>query len=636
MPEPLVSIIVTNHNYAAYLPEALDSALAQTHPRVEVVVVDDGSTDGSHDVIERYRTRVVVATTHGSRGQTAAMNIGFARSTGRVIVFLDADDVLDATAAAEAASRLRDDKLSKVHWPLREIDSLGAELGGVRPGRKLGHGDVRRTLVEEGPDAISFPPTSGNAWPRPLLDAVMPLPEIESACGVGSAGADALLSLVAAATGPVAALQQPLGSYRLHGRNDYEGLPIGAKARRHVALAEHHYATLGRYFDRLGLQLPVDRWRRSSWFHRVDGVVRTLSRFESGYSRIVLIDDGQLGAEIAPELVIVPFPEHGGAFGGPPADDDAAVAELERLVKPGHTLVAVAWTAGWWLDHYRRFFARLRAAATCVHHDDLVTVYELSQFPAQEDSAEDDTCRFRYVPPPGATEVLGATTFDLRGAHAHDHVFAEIRSGATFYELDLLEHLDATAKRGGVYVDVGANIGNHAIYFARYLADHVIAVEANADVVAVLERNLGLNTTGNWTVIACGAGASDGRGRVVLDEGHQCNVGAARLDLTVAPGDGDIAVRRLDSILGELRGQLAGQRVSFVKIDVEGMELAVLLGARQLLNADHPELSVELADRRDDHEVMKLLIGLGYEDVGSFGWTPTHHFVHRDARARGA
>jgi glycosyltransferase involved in cell wall biosynthesis len=56
---PLVSIIITNYNYGRYLRAAIDSALAQTYPQVEVIVVDDGSTDGSREIIEAYGKRVI-------------------------------------------------------------------------------------------------------------------------------------------------------------------------------------------------------------------------------------------------------------------------------------------------------------------------------------------------------------------------------------------------------------------------------------------------------------------------------------------------------------------------------------------------------------------------------------------------
>src|SRR5208282_584801 len=90
---PLVSIIVTNYNYARYLRAAIDSALAQTYPHVEVIVVDDGSTDESREVIESYEKRVLpVIKANGGHG--SAVNAGFVVSRGEIVIFLDADDEL--------------------------------------------------------------------------------------------------------------------------------------------------------------------------------------------------------------------------------------------------------------------------------------------------------------------------------------------------------------------------------------------------------------------------------------------------------------------------------------------------------------------------------------------------------------
>src|SRR4051812_36649538 len=100
------AVVITNHDYGRYLGAAIDSALGQTGCAVEVVVVDDGSTDGSSALLERYeratstaRARLrVVRQAH--RGQGAAINAGFAIVTAPVVLFLDADDVLHPDAAA--------------------------------------------------------------------------------------------------------------------------------------------------------------------------------------------------------------------------------------------------------------------------------------------------------------------------------------------------------------------------------------------------------------------------------------------------------------------------------------------------------------------------------------------------------
>jgi glycosyltransferase involved in cell wall biosynthesis len=90
--EPLVSIVIDNYNYDLFLAQAIDGALGQTYSNIEVVVVDDGSTDNSCDVIAWYGDRIVsVLKTNG--GQASALNAGFAASKGEVICLLDAYDL---------------------------------------------------------------------------------------------------------------------------------------------------------------------------------------------------------------------------------------------------------------------------------------------------------------------------------------------------------------------------------------------------------------------------------------------------------------------------------------------------------------------------------------------------------------
>src|SRR5207302_4981495 len=89
----LASVVVNNHNYERFVGEAVESALAQTYPHTEVVVVDDGSTDGSRDVLERFRGDIqLVLKPNG--GQRSAFNAGLERSSGDLVCFLDADDTL--------------------------------------------------------------------------------------------------------------------------------------------------------------------------------------------------------------------------------------------------------------------------------------------------------------------------------------------------------------------------------------------------------------------------------------------------------------------------------------------------------------------------------------------------------------
>lgn len=91
---PSVAIVIASYNYARFLPEAIESALAQTHRPAEVVVVDDGSTDDSLAVARRFPVRVIA---QHNQGLSAARNAGGATVRSDYLMFLDADDILEPT-----------------------------------------------------------------------------------------------------------------------------------------------------------------------------------------------------------------------------------------------------------------------------------------------------------------------------------------------------------------------------------------------------------------------------------------------------------------------------------------------------------------------------------------------------------
>ncbi len=90
----LVTVIVINYNYAQYLRQALESVLRQDHPDVEIIVVDDASTDHSGSVLKEYESRVQVIYQDQNAGACAARNRGLAAAAGAFVKFLDADDWL--------------------------------------------------------------------------------------------------------------------------------------------------------------------------------------------------------------------------------------------------------------------------------------------------------------------------------------------------------------------------------------------------------------------------------------------------------------------------------------------------------------------------------------------------------------
>jgi glycosyltransferase involved in cell wall biosynthesis len=203
-----VSIVVNNFNYERFLGRAIDSALSQTHPAVEVIAVDDGSSDGSRDLLLTYGDRIQPILKDNA-GQASALNAGFAASTGEIVMFLDADDFLHPDAAAAVAGVWRAG-CSKVQFRLAMVDEADTRVG-AHPAVDvaLPNGDVVAQLAAHG--RYETPVTSGNAYPRRVLDVVMPIPEHEF-----RVAADGYLNAVVPFFGDVVSIDAELGGYRQH------------------------------------------------------------------------------------------------------------------------------------------------------------------------------------------------------------------------------------------------------------------------------------------------------------------------------------------------------------------------------------------------------------------------------------
>jgi hypothetical protein len=254
-----VSIIVNNFNYGRFLDAAIASALEQTYPRTEVIVVDDGSTDNSSDIIRRYGNRVIPVFKKNG-GQASAFNAGFAQSTGDVVIFLDSDDVLLPTTAQMVVERFSaHPEISKLQYRLEVIDESGRQTGIIKPpwNVQLPSGDLLRQALAS-PFDLVWVATSGNAFSAQVLRRIMPVPE-----GLyGAVGADWYVILLALLCGSVETLEEVGAYYRIHNSNFYEVSPSKIslrQVRQSVIFMEKTSACLRKFAEASGLLLREDR-----------------------------------------------------------------------------------------------------------------------------------------------------------------------------------------------------------------------------------------------------------------------------------------------------------------------------------------------------------------------------------------
>jgi glycosyltransferase involved in cell wall biosynthesis len=218
----LVSVLILNYNYARLLPEAIESVLAQTYPRIETIVVDDGSTDNSREVIASYDDRLISVFKENG-GLTSAVNAAFERSSGDLISFLDADDAFEPEKVERvvgAARRVPQAYL--IHHQMQLVDEGGKAMHRPFPAR-VPDGDIRALVARTGgwfPHAVM----SGQTFTRAYAQRMFPVPEQQDFLDRGRSHIlpifpDTYLPGPAALCAPVAGIQAPLTRYRLHGKN---------------------------------------------------------------------------------------------------------------------------------------------------------------------------------------------------------------------------------------------------------------------------------------------------------------------------------------------------------------------------------------------------------------------------------
>jgi glycosyltransferase involved in cell wall biosynthesis len=367
--ERLVSIIINNYNYGTYLKDAIESCLNQTYTNTEVIVVDDGSTDNSRQIISSYGDLIIpVLKQNGGQGST--FNSGFNISRGYVIIFLDADDMLRPTAVEHAVESFNDSNVIKVHWPVCVINISGEEIGQLLPKLSLPEGDLREIVFQLGPTNTISPPTSGNAWLRSFLSLILPVPE-----ELYRAGADTYLYELAPFFGTLKKIEEPQSLYRLHGRNNYLSIPLEKRLERQLGFYENICSVLRDHFGTL--EGDLINWKENSWWHYQTKAMQEIIDYTKPGDKIILVEDQPWESGNIADREIIPFLERDGKFWGLPLDDHHAIIELNRLRNTGANYIILTWPSFWWLDYYKDFTRYLRSKFRCVLENDRLVAFDL-------------------------------------------------------------------------------------------------------------------------------------------------------------------------------------------------------------------------------------------------------------------
>jgi glycosyltransferase involved in cell wall biosynthesis len=220
---PLVSILINNYNYGHFLTEAIDSALNQTYPNIEVIVVDDGSTDDSYDVIKSYQDKIIPIFKENG-GQASAFNTGFAASRGEIICFLDSDDLFLPEKVEEIANAFT--AYADIGWCFHLLSFFGENQENFEPNKTTqntslsGRYDLRSNLQKGKLDGVTPRvklnlATSAMCFRRSLLNQILPMTETIRITS------DDYIKFIAFGLAPVFIMVKELSLQRIHDNNAY-------------------------------------------------------------------------------------------------------------------------------------------------------------------------------------------------------------------------------------------------------------------------------------------------------------------------------------------------------------------------------------------------------------------------------
>lgn len=248
---PKVSVIISNYNYGRFVSEAIQSVIDQDYSPLEIVVVDDGSTDNSRDVINEFGDDVVAVFQENS-GQAQAINAGYQKSTGDIICLLDGDDYFLNNKVRNIVDIFENNKdCDFVFHAVEKRESYSKAASGRTPLQREGVYDERKRIRVFGDAKIFLPATSGYCVRDSLLKDIMPLPAEK-----GITISDKFLGNIIVSKAKGYYSNETYSVLRLHGDNLYSGQSRSLEKIGKIGVATAYWVyetdkSLARYSVRL-------------------------------------------------------------------------------------------------------------------------------------------------------------------------------------------------------------------------------------------------------------------------------------------------------------------------------------------------------------------------------------------------
>ncbi len=564
MTDMLVSVIVPNYNYAHYLREAIDGVLAQTYPEIEIIVVDDGSSDASKEILESYGDQIVTIF-QSNQGVSAARNNGVMASRGKFVAFLDADDAwLPAKIEREVRRFAFEEDLGLVHVGMREMDADGNEF---RERLNGGEGRISNQLLLLATGGI-LGGGSGFMVPRAVFD------EVGGFDTALSTSADWDLFYRIASRYPIGFVSEVLLKYRVHGSNMHAN--IIAMERDMTLAFEKAFRVMTPELSQIKRQAYGALHQNLAGSYFVAGEYRQFVRHSV---RSLAFDAGNI-------VHFLKFPQR--------RNGKSRIRGSKPLSIKTNTL-----------DSIRRIFTIAPFEGAMLS---LLCGVRYGGFWS------------RFIPGPHLYPHGAIRKVERDGINYELDVSCLMQWYVYWdFKEKQRDRLYSLVQPGDVVLDVGTNIGETLLHFGKLVGDggFVFGFEPDDENYRNVRRNMSINDSGSLKVFKLGI--SDKKEKVKLYCVDPNNLGMNRIlnekEAEQFQNFTTIETDTLDNVITENNIE----RVDVVKIDIEGYEMHALRGASRLLRTFRPKLFIEVGYSRlinngaSPNEMIAYLEGFGYK-----------------------